>query len=245
MINGDNCLLKKIKMAGFGFSPHAPQLVSVAPFPCCNDDGMAHNHLIIVCFWGRLHLAYKGKGRTTPIHTVETCFQGNSQVAAQPVALRIKKRLPIPHAACQQPWHHQWKLLSCDSPVSVCLCPLIRDLIYSQLSSLESAEWGSIRHISSIIDISISHIAAFLESDSCYMKESVTHAVRRMSSTADTFISSILVLIFKVIALGCRSFQELVIGINAFYFNLDLVFQLQSHCLKSHFLFFSIFFLFQ
>lgn len=95
--------LKKSRWLVLAFHLTLPNLSLSPPFPCCNDDGMAHNHLIIVCFWGRLHLAYKGKGRTTPIHTVEPCFQGNSQVAAQPVALRIKKWLPIPHAACQHP----------------------------------------------------------------------------------------------------------------------------------------------
>lgn len=40
----------------------------------------------------------------------------------------------IPPAGCWRPWSHQWKLLSRDVPVSICLCPLIRDLIYSRLS---------------------------------------------------------------------------------------------------------------
>lgn len=59
------------------------------------------------------------------------------------------------------------KLLSCDAPVSICLCPLIRDLIYSQLSPCKTAEWGTTHDVNSVIILT-----SFQN-----MEESVAHAV--------------------------------------------------------------------
>lgn len=133
--NLTGCYTRKgVKPSGFWLFTSHPPASPCLPFPSSNDDGMGYNHVIITCFWAWLHPTDSGKGRISQIHTIQCCFQGNRQAALESAAVRVGKLLSIPHAGCRQPWSHQWRLLSCDAPVSICLCPLIRDLIYSQLS---------------------------------------------------------------------------------------------------------------
>lgn len=138
----------------------------------------------------------------------------------------VRSRCPIPHAVCRQPWSHQWELLSCDAPVSICLCPLIRDLIYSQRSPCKSAERGSTHYVSLIINLSNFHNAVLLESDPCclciripcYMEESVAHAVSQ-DALMHLWSGSAMVYVLKVVP-GAYQEQLIVSVWNVFtYFH--------------------------
>lgn len=102
------------------------------PSTISNDDGMGYRHLIITWYVVDLTSQTKVKVKCLPFTSTTTVSKATGQSGVW---------LPEVRSCCpflmlaSLPLKPSMKLLSSVSPVSICICPLIRYLNYSRLSS--------------------------------------------------------------------------------------------------------------